>query len=194
MIGVEFDNEKYDLFTNFISEVNFIIPYKGVAFISHKPTEIHWENKLLHKDGDKAVKYKDGYGLYCLNGVTVPEYLALTPESELDIEFFKKEKNADIKAEFIRKYGIDRMKALGKKIDSWENYKTDEWWVNSEYELIDMSNIFTSADYAPHINMRNMTTGIYHLEGVDPECKTLEEAMNWRENIKKEKYKTLSIK
>ena len=31
-----------------------------------------------------------------------------------EIQFFKKEKNADVKAEFIRKYGVDRMVSLGK--------------------------------------------------------------------------------
>jgi hypothetical protein len=194
MIGVKFDKEKYELFMMFNEEVHFIIPYEGVCFISEKPVEIHWKNKELHRDGDMAVKYKDGYGMYCLNGIRVPEYLAITPESKLDIEFFTKEKNADVKAEFIRKYGIDRMVSLGKKIDSWKNYKSNHWWAKSEYELFDMSPIFTSVRFAPHILMRNQTTKTYHLEGVAPECKTLEQAIEWRENIKHEKYKTIAIK
>ena len=65
-----------------------------------------------------ALRYSDGYGLYCLNGIRVPEYLAMTPESSLDIDFFNKEKNADIKTEFVRKFGVDRMLSFGKKIDS----------------------------------------------------------------------------
>jgi DNA-binding FadR family transcriptional regulator len=71
MIGFDFDHEKYDLFVNFNSEIHFIIPYKGICFISEKPKEIHWENKNLHKDGGLAVEYPDGYGMYCLNGVKI---------------------------------------------------------------------------------------------------------------------------
>ncbi len=178
-LGVKFDNYKYDLFLNFTSEVHFIIPYKGICFISEKPTEINWENQMLHKDGGMAVKYKDGYGMYCLNGIKVPEYLAITPESELDIDFFKKETNADIKAEFIRKFGIERMLDLGKKIDSYKNYE-EGLWIDSEYELWDMANIFESIDYAPHLRMKNLSTGTWHLEGVSPECRSLEQALRFR--------------
>ena len=193
-IGVNFDKDKYDLFINFSSEVNFIIPYEGVCFISEKPTAIHWKDDKLHKDGGLAVEYSDGYGIYSLNGVTVPEYLAITPEGDLDIEFFKEEKNADVKAEFIRKYGIDRMSNMGKSVDSYKNY--DEfWWTKSEYELIDMSPIFSKITYAPHLRMKNLTTNIYHLEGVHPDCKTIKEALNFRWGGRKtENYNTISVK
>jgi hypothetical protein len=182
-IGVKFQEKEYDLFINFNSEVNFIIPYKGVVFISEKPKKIKWSNGILHSDGSPAIEYPDGYPLWALNGVTVPKYLAETPEGKLDIEFFKKEKNADVRAEFIRKFGIERMAGMGKKIDSYKNH-SNEWYRKSEYELIDMSPIFQSVSYAPHLRMKNLTTGIWHLEGVAPECKTIDEAIKFRANGK----------
>ena len=193
-IGVEFDNDKYDLFVNFNSEVNFIIPYKNICFISEKPTDIHWKDNNLHKDGDMAVKYSDGYGMHFLNGVKVPEYLAMTPEGELNIDFFTKETNADIKAEFIRKYGIDRMKHLGKSIDNHKNHNQN-WWSKSEYELIDMAPIFTNIEFAPHLWMKNQTTGVYHLEAVHPECRNIEQALKFRSrNRNITKYTTKEIR
>ena len=178
MIGVEFDNEKYDLFLNFNSEVNFIIPYKGICFISEKPTSIHWKDGRLHKDGGKSVEYSDGYGLYSLNGVAVPEYLAITPEEKLDIKFFHEQKNADVKAEFIRKYGIQRMLSLGKKACD-ANGSDNKWYVDSEYEIWDMGNILDNT-YRPYLKMKNLTTGVYHLEGIHPSCKTIEDALRFR--------------
>ncbi len=178
-IGVNFDESKYDLFINFNSEVHFIIPYKRVCFVSEKPKKINWQNGRLHKNGGLAIEYPDGYGLYSLNGITVPEYLAITPESQLDIEFFKKERNADVRAEFIRKFGIERMVNMGKSIDSYKNY-TNKFWYDSEYELIDMSSIFTQHKYAPFLRMKNLTTGIWHMEGIPPECKTIQEALDFR--------------
>ena len=177
-IGVKFDHEKYDLFMNFNSEVNFIIPYKGICFISEKPTEIHWNNGRLHKDGGLAVKYSDGYGLYMLNGVKVPDWLAINSESELTVEQFKSIENADVKAEFIRKFGIQRMLSLGKKIEDCKYHK-NEWFRKSEYELYNMGKVF-DRETAMFLKMRNLTTGIYHFEGVHPECKTIEDALKYR--------------
>ena len=157
------------MFVNLNSEANFIVPYKGICFISEKPTEIHWRNNRLHKDGGRAVKYSDGYGLYMLNGVRVPEYLAMTPESKMDLKFFQEEKNVEVRAQFIRKYGIERMKAHGKSIEK-----------NDVYELIDMAPIFTRVQYAPYLFMINPSTGTIHAEGVHPDCKNIQQALNWR--------------
>lgn len=184
-----------DIWYDLAKSCGWCYTYENMVFVCEKPCEIHLNDKgRLHKDGDMALKYSDGHGLYVLNGVQVPKYLVITPTGGLDVSFFQKEKNADIKAQFIRKYGIDRMVHLGKSIDSYKNYSNGEWWNKSEYELIDMANIFESIDYAPHIKMINQTVkGLYHLEAVSPECKNLEQAMNFREKTR-EKYRTISIK
>ena len=145
-----------------------VFPLENVCIISQKPVEINKLGTRLHADGKAAVKYSDGFSIWALNGVRVPQYLAETPASALDIEFFKKEQNADIKAEFIRKYGIERMVSMGKLIDTWENHEGTQnfkWYKKSEYKLIDMSPIFTTYDYLPYLYMKNQTLpGIYHLE------------------------------
>ena len=152
------------------SSVQFgqVFPLDQVCIISQKPVEITKVNNRLHADGKPAVKYADGFSVWALNGVRVPQYLAETPASSLDIEFFKKEQNADVKAEFIRRYGIERMVSLGKLVDTWENHENTinfEWYKKSEYKLIDMSPIFTRYDYLPYLYMKNQTVpGIYHLE------------------------------
>jgi hypothetical protein len=74
-IGVKFDKEKYDLFMSFVSNVGFIIPYKGIAFVSEAPTNISWRNGVLHNDAGKSIEYGDGWGIYDLAGVTFPEDL-----------------------------------------------------------------------------------------------------------------------
>jgi len=188
--------EIFNIWYDLACSCGWCYTFENIVFVCEKPCELHINDEgMLHKDGGMVLKYSDGYGIYMLNGVKVPEYLAVTPEANLELDFFKKEKNVDVKAEFIRKYGISRMKDMGKKVDSYKNYSHDEWWVKSEYELIDMSTLFTSVKYAPHLLMRNQTIKeLYHLEGVGPECKTLDQAIKWRENTKNESYKTISIK
>jgi len=190
------DFKIFDIWYDLACSCGWCYTFENTVFVCEKPCELHLNKEgQLHKDGDRALKYSDGYGFFMLNGVNVPEYLAKTPESKLSLDFYYKEQNADVKAEFIRKYGISRMKKLGKVIDTYKNYNTKEWWVKSEYELIDMSPVFQSLDFAPHLLMRNLTIKeLFHLEGVDPSCKTLEQAINWRESRKNNKYRTISIK
>jgi hypothetical protein len=155
----------------------------NVCIISEKPIAVHLNaNNVIHKDGGPAVEYA-GHGdikVFALNGVVVPQWLAETHSSKIDVARIKEITNADVKAEFIRKVGVERLLNLGKKVDSYENYNND-WWTRSQYELWDMSSIFEGIPYAPHVKMLNQTVpGVWHVEAVSPDCKTLEDALNER--------------
>lgn len=178
-------NTIYDL----TKKVGFIWYFKGICFICDRSLFINKKGVQLHHDSEPAISYSDGYSVWCLNGVNVPRYLVETPKEKLDIDFFKTEKNADVRAEFIRKYGIERMVGLGKVIETVENHEND-WFNKSEYQLIDMGSIY-GRKYAPHLKMKNLTTGIYHLEGVDPSCRTVEQALKWRAKGKEINIKSI---
>jgi hypothetical protein len=112
----------------------------------------------------------------------VPASLVITPAEELSLDFFKNEKNADVKAEFVRKYGVERMIDMGKTVDTYENYPDQtnySWWWKSKYELINMGTLF-GIEYQPYLRMVNQTTDIWHLEAVSPACLTLKDAIKER--------------
>ena len=156
----------------------WFLPYENICWISERHNICNIKNGKIHCDGGPAVAYPDGFKIWALNGVRVPQYLAETNDGNLDIDFFKKESNADVKAEFIRKFGIDRMQSLGKKICDARGH-SNEWFRASEYELIDMGDVFQVA-YAPHLRMKNLTTGTWHFEAVSPECRSIEQALQFR--------------
>src|SRR3990167_2681075 len=108
------------LFTDLkeMSKLHLVYPLDQACVLSQKPIEINMTNGLLHKDGAPSIKYADGFSVWSLHGVRVPQELAETPTEKLSMEFFKKETNADIRAEFIRKFGIQRMVSLGRVVDS----------------------------------------------------------------------------
>ena len=192
-------------------DLGCIYPMDNVTIVTQKPTKLHFiEGNVLHNDVGAAVEYA-GIGsdvginsIYALNGIKVPEYLAVTPAQDLDPEFltnpekfakvidtpaytYSEEsivRSADVKAEFIRKIGMERLLEFGKSIDTYENYDPDccEWWWKSEYELFDMESIFDSIDYAPHLKMLNQTTGIWHMEAVSPNCSNIKDALKERFN------------
>jgi hypothetical protein len=183
-VGVEIDQELWVKYKKWeaTAHIGMIYPLDNLTIVCEKPTEIHLnENRVLHRDGGAALVYAGlgDYKIYSLNGVTVPEYLAVTPAEKLDITKYHEEKNADVKAEFVRKVGVERFLNLGEKLDTYEKYQGAEyeWWHKSGYELWDMQALFDGLSYAPYLKMQNMTTGIYHLEGVSPQCRTLKDAI-----------------
>jgi hypothetical protein len=165
------------------SKIGMIYPFDDVCFVTQKATKISYnERDQLHCENGPALAYAGGYEFYSLNGITVPEYLVMTPSEDLSLDFFKNEKNADVKAEFVRKYGVERMLDMGKKMDSFENYDQENhtWWWKSEYELWDMHVLFEGIEYQPYLKMRNCTTGIWHVEAVSPSCRTIADALKER--------------
>jgi hypothetical protein len=186
-LDIEVDAELYAKYKTWeaTAQLGCIYPLESVTFVSQKPTEIHLnEENKLHRDGGPALTYAGlgDFKVYSLNGVTVPEYLAVTESEQIDLEYYNTLKNADIRAEFVRKLGIERFIEKGKVVDSYKNYDAEShaWWHKSEYELIDMESLFEGLDYAPFIKMLNQTTGIWHMEGVSPDCKTVGDALKER--------------
>jgi len=185
-IGVKYSPEDSELLSEWVDEgkhLHWWHPFDDVVFISERPIRLTVnETGNLHNETQMAIEYSDGWGMYCLNGISVPKYLVETPDENLSIDFFTKETNADVKAEFVRKYGVERMLELGNKVDSYEKYDQEEnpWWWKSEYELWDMKNIFVGLDYQPYVKMKNQTTQVWHVEAVSPQCRTLKEAIKER--------------
>jgi hypothetical protein len=117
-----------------------------------------------------AIKWPDGWGLYMMNGIKMkPEYIT-TPATEISVDTVLAERNVDQRRELIRKVGVSRMVHAGKVVEESNGYK-----------LVDMAPVFTGIPYAPHLLMKNPSVpDTYHLEGVAPECKTVQQAINWR--------------
>lgn len=153
------------------------------------------ENNQLHCDGYPTIEWEGDCKFWYLNGVAVSQELAETPSSLLDVDMFLKEKNADIRAQFILKYGIERLIKYGKIIDSFKNYDSlNEEWRKSEYELLDMSAIMPQEKQAMYLKMKNQTIPeIYHLEGVSNECQTIQDAIRFRLG-ELDEYETIAIK
>ena len=145
-------------------------PYKEVCLIQHRPKEIHLKNNQLHKDGGPAISYRDGLSLWRLNGVDVPQWLAETKEEDIDPRKLLKIDNAQVRAEFVRKVGIDRV-----------CYSLDAKCVDRQgsYELLMLD--LGDGRKRPYLRMQNPSVPeLWHVEGVHPSCGTVHEALVWR--------------
>ena len=174
--------DKYEVWMT-TCKLGMIYPFDEICFVCEKPLSIHLNDEgQLHADGKPAVEYSDGWKLFLLNNVEVPEELVMTPTSEMSVEWYNKYDNADVRTEFLRKFGLENMLDKGTKMDSHTNYVGDEydWWHKSEYELYNLSTLMPDNSYAPYLKMKNQTTGVIHVEPVSREARDLPAAMKSR--------------
>ena len=166
---------------------------RNTCNVIKKPDEWKIEDnytKMYYRYGEKE--------RFFFERIEVPKWLYVTPAEELNPQDYLLLQNADVKAEFARKIGVDRLVVFGTVVDTYENYPDNEMWAKSEYKIIDMHEIIPSRrkrdldgidrgiaerfSYAPFLYMKNQTTGVYHLEGIHPRCKTLYDAIKMRYN------------
>jgi len=146
------------------------LPYDNLAILSEKPCEIHInEANVLHKDGGPAIKYSDGFAIWALNGVRVPQEIAETPWDKLDPHLVVTEKNAEIRRELVRKIGVERI------MDKLNVEVIDK---QDDYELVNLE--VGDNRLRPYLKMLNPSLGVWHVEGVPREIKTVEAALEWR--------------
>jgi len=144
--------------------------FEKIVVCVERPEEINMVNGRLHKDGGPSIKFRDGWSIWSLNGIRVPQWLAETKAEEIDPTKIMKEKNVEIRREILRKIGVERyiLKMGAKVIDTF----------NNDYELLEFD-IDGTKNLA--LKMKNLSLdGVYHIEGVPPEINTCVEALNWR--------------
>jgi len=153
------------------AELGLFYPLDNILIVGSRPSSISRNaSGQLHKDEAAALEYSDGWKLFYLNGIAMEPEQVLTPAEKIEPDSVLKEPNADRRRELLRKVGIERMlaKLPHKSLDKRGNY---------ELLSIKLSDEVRDARY---LRMINPSIQTFHLEGVDPSCKTITESLNWR--------------
>jgi len=155
--------------------VNYIWPNTYFVMVCARPSKIQLQAGRLHCETGRAIEYPDGWGLYSLNGVTVPEWLVITPSEKLDVSKALTEKNADIQREIIRKIGPDRLlvETNAKTLDDFTEPNTGYTYSLKTMQIGD--NIDRRYLYFEHASM----PGVFYAKPVPPECKKALHARAW---------------
>ena len=133
---------------------------------------LHLRGDQLHREDGPAVHWPDGERYYFLNGVRVTREIVETPATVLDPRLILHEENAEVRREIVRKVGIERVCAgLGARTVSREG----------DYELLLLD--LQDGRRRPFLKMLNPSIGVYHVEGVHPDCKTVRQALAWRNGL-----------
>lgn len=160
----------WEVFRDVCAELHYFFVFDTVVFCSEKPLYMMFNKEnQLHADNKPCAIYKDGFGMYALNGVRMPKHIVETPADKLDPELFQKIENAEIRREFIRKVGIERVVKNAEIMD-----------MKGDYELLKFLVPKAQVKERVYLKMINPSIGTYHVEGVPPTCKTVADALYFR--------------
>ena len=150
------------------TSVNWWWSFEDFVFFSDKPEHIKFdERKQLHCEDDKAVKYKDGYGLYSWHGVVTTEQIIMRPQ-EITVDMVLKEDSQEVRRIMIERMGMRRFLIEAKPTVLDE----DSHKINWNRALFKIKN-----DVFLYVSDPS-TKRNYPIQ-VDANCKTCEEADKW---------------
>jgi len=186
-LGVRYDClAALQIHEQLVKNCGWILPYRGYAIVCDRPIELHWtaerdiRRRRIHRDGGPAVRFVDGWAIWGLNGVRVPQWLAETPDSQLDAAKIKEVDNAEVRREFVRKIGIERIcRALNARIVDRREHVP-----GGPYELLELTLGNEKLRYLKMFNPSLADT--YHVERVPTGCTTVEQARNFRNGFREE--------
>jgi hypothetical protein len=170
---IQLDQETLDNFNNFkqlvLSNVYDMIQFDTVCIVSDMPVEIHRLNGKLHNPRGKAIKFKDGWGQYYINGRYIPNEIFQKAQTLTKKEFIK-ENNSDYKGAWYEILGQEKIMKLlrAKEVD-----KTTITHRNGDIETLTLYKTkekFAEIDYQPFawVKLTCPSTGTNYLLGVEP--------------------------
>ena len=155
-------------------------PHEQFVMVSERPLTIKrelgnvsvtrgWGSHRLHCADGPAMIWPDGFAIWSWHGVRVTEQIVLRPET-ITRDEFAKETNAQVRQVMVERIGIERVCQM------FQSQCLDK---RGEYELLALD--LGDGRIRPYLKMLNPSMpGIYHVEGVLPTIKTVQEALNWR--------------
>jgi hypothetical protein len=158
---------------NLAKETGWHLFYTDIAILSERPIELHRNNDgALHRDGGAAIKWADGYELFRLNGIEVPEGIAMVPANEITKDMILRQENADYRRELVRKLS-------GKQLLDVLNPRVMDEKYGYALLAIDLGDNRTR----PFLKMTNPSIEAIHIEGVRPDCRSVEDAIRFRNGL-----------
>tara|TARA_Y100000034_G_scaffold134218_1_gene201998 strand:- start:3925 stop:4863 length:939 start_codon:yes stop_codon:yes gene_type:complete len=190
-IGCKFEKEhieRLQIWQKLVRACAWTWAFDTHCFISERPLKIWCNEDLdLHHDGGPSMVFRDGYGVFALNGVRVPDWLAVQPEGEIDPKLIARISNAELRREFVRKVGVERIyhKLGGETLDEQDGYKLVLLDIGQNTDDVDDEDRDEDEDERvgnprPYLFMENPSIQTWHMEGVPPDTKTVAEALAFR--------------
>jgi hypothetical protein len=130
----EDDRAVLDLWAELCRSCMWWWPYRDVCIVSDRPEMIRFDGDRLHNPDGPAVRFRDGWSVWSIDGILVDEQIVLHPETQT-IDQIRGEQNAEVKRIRIERLGWQRYLARvdATVVDSRRNEieQTDEHLVRT---------------------------------------------------------------
>lgn len=93
----------------------WIYAFENLCFVIDRPKVYFDERNRVHRDGAlPAIEFADGWGVYVVHGITVPEWIMTNPE-KITVESIINERNMEVRRVMMELYGEERFLQNGKQ-------------------------------------------------------------------------------
>ena len=131
----------------------------------------------VHCATGPAVKWRDGYSFYIVEGRKVPKKIVTMKEEDPKFtDLYFNERNTEIRSVIMKKVGAARL-LQNQKTQVLDRYHSS---IGGKYELL---TIQVRGLFRTYLKMENQSTGTYHMEAVPPECTAVADALSWRNGL-----------
>lgn len=87
-------------------------PFDTCVILQHRHEELHLDQEgRLHREDGPAIRYRDGYSVWAINGLRVTEQIVMRPET-LTVDQIHGEQNLEIQAIMVERLGWDKYIAM----------------------------------------------------------------------------------
>jgi len=81
------------------------LPRKGICWVSERHSVVHLdEQHRIHCETGPAIQYPDGWSIYAIHGVRVPELVIMHPE-DITTQMITDESNEEVRRVMISRMG-----------------------------------------------------------------------------------------
>jgi hypothetical protein len=107
-VGLHEQTEKIDGLTALSQSAGWALPCTDLCFVSERHNELRRDERgRLHSLDQAAVEYPDGWRIYAVHGVRVPDWIIERP-AEITVARIDAETNAEVRRVMVERYGAAR--------------------------------------------------------------------------------------
>lgn len=175
VLGLVEETEEIEGIKGLLMNSGWFWCYEDVIFISerHNVCKVN-DFGRLHCDNGPAVAYKDGYAIYAIDGVVVPEKVVMQPET-LTIKEIEGEENAEIKRIMINRYGVGKyLSDIGAEVVDVDTVTVNKF--DGKDAVAMPRALMRAKDGAQYMCGTDGSTERVYYMNVDPSAKTCKEA------------------
>ena len=106
--GLDKETQKLNGLWLIAKNAGWFLPHQKICWIAERHNVLHRDDRgRLHCENGPALSYPDGWSIYAVHGVRVPERVIMTPAS-LTSKEIEEERNAEVRRVMIERFGQER--------------------------------------------------------------------------------------